>query len=50
MDRDTTDVATAPHTLTRMQTAANVDTDLRDPFGKCGGAQYGSRGTVERRQ
>ena len=50
VDRDSTDVVTAPNTLARMQTTANVDADLRHAFGKRGGAQNGSRGAVERRQ
>ena len=50
MDRDSTDVVTPQNTLARMQTAAYVDADPRYAFGKRGGTQDGSRGTVERRQ
>jgi hypothetical protein len=50
VDRDPTDVITAPHTLTGVKAAANVEADLRCALGNCGGAQNGSGRAVECRQ
>ena len=50
VDRDPTDVVTPPHTLTGMQTATNIEADVRHALGNRGGAQNGPRGAVEGRQ
>ncbi len=50
MDCDPTDVVTAPNTLTGVQPATNVNTQLSYALGKRRGAQNGPSGTIEGRQ
>ena len=50
MDCDPTDVVTAPHTLTGVQPATNVNTQLLYALGNRRGAQNGPSGAIECRQ